>query len=213
MTNNADRKKKKMLPYWAALLLSLIGCAITANVLTIALQMGVFNAWASLPAAPAGAEQIIDADETNVWVKTGNGSIFWFELYCIGKNTCGQWVPVRSASDIKAYHVVELQRGQHCPKSAAGLFPLDPAGRMAECVWVAYPGPEMGSDTYYALMADGVVKLWRNSNSLIAQTAYFFLSTVIVPVIVAVIISALYLGIHIGRRQQAESEHPAPLQI
>jgi uncharacterized paraquat-inducible protein A len=64
----------------------------------------------------------------------------------------------------------------------------------------------MGSVTYYALMSDGVVKLWRNSNSSIGQSAFFFLSTFVVPVLVAIIISTLYLGIHIGQKQQAKDQ-------
>lgn len=206
MDRDAKPTRRKRLPYWAATLLGVVGCAITANALTIALQFGAFNAWASLPATPPSTVQIVDADETNVWVETGNGSIFWYELYCVGKNTCGRWVPVRDASDIKGSRVVPLERGQQCPKSARALFPIDPAGGMVECVHVAYPGPEMGSDTYYALMGDGIVKLWRNSNSMIAESAFFFLSTIVVPIVVAIIISALYLGIHIGRKQEAEDQ-------
>jgi hypothetical protein len=198
--------RRKRLPYWAAMLLGVVGCAITANVLTIAMQFGAFNTWASLPVAPSGTMQIVDADETNVWVGTGDGKVFWYELYCIGKSTCRQWVSVPNVSDIKASRVVPLQIDQQCPKSGSALFPLTPTGRMVECVLVAFPGPEMGSVTYYALMSDGLVKLWRNSNSMIAQYTFFFLSTIVVPVVVAVIISALYLGIHIGRKQLAEDQ-------
>ncbi len=209
MSEHAKPARRKRLPYWAAMLLGILGCAITANVLTIAFQLGAFDAWASLPPSPANTVQIADADELNVWVKTADGNVFWFELYCYGKDTCGQWVPLRNESEIKASRVVPLQRSEQCPKSAGDLFPLDPAGGMAQCVRVSYPGPEMGSVTYYALMADGAVKLWRNSNSSIAAYGFFFLSTMVAPVIVAIIISALYLGIRIGRKQQAEDQQHA----
>ncbi len=209
MDQYAKPKKKRRFPYWAAMLLGVVGCAITANAFTIALQLGAFNTWASLPDTPPGTAQIVDADDTNVWVKTGDNDIYWYELYCVGKDTCRQWAPVRSASEIKASRVVPLQRGRQCPKSASDLFPVNPAGGLVQCVLVAYPGPEMGSVTYYALMADGTVKLWRNSGSLIATYAFFFLSTIILPIVSAIIISALYLGIRIGRRQQREDQEYA----
>src|SRR5512142_3506804 len=142
MDQHAERTRKKRLPYWAALLLGILGCAIVANILTIGLQFGAFNPWQSLPAALPGAARIVDADETHVWVATGDGSILTYELYCVGSSSCREWQPVRNASDIKPARVVPLARGPQCPKSAIGLFPIGPAGEVVVCVLSAFPGPE-----------------------------------------------------------------------
>jgi hypothetical protein len=201
---NKDTKLdlKKRTPYWAAMLIGIITTIVVSYLLTINFINGAFTFWKSLDSPPSGASHIIDADPDNIWIEANDGHIFTLSLYCYRNESCYRWVMVDNASDIPPTQYVPLERGVNCTGIRDGFFPRNPMGKITECVSATFYGMESGYITYFVLMADGKVKYWQHGNSLIEDIYLFFISTVVLPILVAVIISVVYLVRYIVRKSR-----------
>jgi hypothetical protein len=115
------------------------------------------------------------------------------EFNCEDKDSCRNWQSINNISDIPEQDFPAL-RGKDCESLQHAIFPRNPKGQMLECLYTRLPGAESGSEAYFALMSDGNVLYWWNGGSLIEAQALFILSTMIVPVAVAVIISIIYVA-------------------
>lgn len=190
-----DSKPKKRIPYWLVLVIGIASTCILMNILSISLQQGVFNSWKSLNSPPSKPVQILNADVSRVMVKAGDGRVFTAALSCSGNEICHQWVAVEDESKIPIMPL-PIRRGNNCETLDDGILPFNPKGVLIECAHALIPGPEMWEETYFALMSDGSVWYWQNGGSIFVTQALFIISTFILPIFVALLISLVYLIKH-----------------
>jgi hypothetical protein len=195
---NQDLKPHKRTPPWLVLVIGIASTCILMNLLTAALQSGVFHSWKHLNNLPSEAVQILNADYTNVWIKTGDGRVFTASLLFGGNETRPQWMLLDDGSKIQPFP--PLKRGTNCEVLDDGIFPLNPKGKIIECAGAFFPGPEMSEEAYFALMSDGSVRYWHNSGSAIVTQLLFIISTFVLPLLVALGISFVTLIKHFSDR-------------
>ena len=195
-------KSKKRIPYWLALIVGTLVTCVVMNIITISFQLGVFNPWTSIKSPPSGAVKIIDANYREIWVETNNGQIFTTCIYGPESDNCAEWKLIKDASEIPEQQF-PITRASDCKGLRDGT---NPNGQIVECVYANFPGPEMGEETYFALMADSSLKYWGNGASIIATQIFFGLSTIVLPFFVAVLISVVYLIMYIVRRIKQNKE-------
>jgi hypothetical protein len=165
------------------------------NAVTFLYQGGMFRSWVLLAGPLSGVKRIIDANFNQVWIESQDNHFFTAEILfnCENQDSCRNWISIENIADIPKQDFPAL-RGKDCKGLKHAMFPRNPKGQMLECLYTRLPGAESGSEAYFALMADGNVLYWWNGGSLIEAQALFILSTVIVPVAVAVIISIVYVA-------------------
>ncbi len=191
MTSKISPMPNKRIPYWVVQILVAITTCVGANLLTIGFEFGAFVFWGSLKSPPSGAIKIIDADRNNIWVEANNGQLFTANVNCFENKECRKWNGVSSISDIKPFHEVPARRGANCESIRRGPFPNDPWGKVVECILAPYPGPELGTETYYALMSDGTIKDWFHGSDTISALCFFLVSTVILPILAIILASSI----------------------
>jgi hypothetical protein len=203
--------QRKTLPYGLTLLVSVILSCILMNVFTMSSQPDMFNSWTSLNSPAPGVNRIIDANFRQVWVETQDSRFFTAELFfnCEDKDMCWEWKEIENIPDMPEPYFPIL-RGNDCATLQKDTTPSNPNGQVLECVYTHFPGPEFGSKSFFALMADGNILYWHDGDSIIETQALFILSTFIIPFIVAVIVSVIYLMIHIMNRSSRENIDPIP---
>ena len=203
MNAEAESKPIKRLPYWAILLIGVVVTGVVANLLSILLQIGGFRTWKSLSKPLSQATHIIQADSNVVWVETKDSEMFELTVNCYREN-CFQWLKTtENIPDTGAGTI--LSRGTNCASLSTEIFPLSPSGKVIECIKVVDFGAEYGSVTYYALLADGTLQYWENGNNSISIAVFFVIATFILPFLVAVLISVVYLIIKIVKRTRASA--------
>ena len=208
---NTSRPQRKTLPYWLALLIGVVLTCILTNAVTASSQFGMFNSWTSLNSPPSGAKKLIDAQYNQIWIEANDGRFFTASILfnCEGKDMCWEWevideVPKMFESDFP------LMRASSCKEVRDDKFLSNPDGQIVECVYARFLGPDFWEEGYFALMADGNVLYWKNGGNALGTQVVFILSTVIVPFTMAVIISIIYLIMHIINQRSAEKVHPNP---
>lgn len=198
--------QRKKLPYWLTLLIGVILSCILMNVITMTFPGGVPNSWEVLGFPPVGIKAIVDASFSQVWVEAEDGSLFTADIQfpckdkdCRERGTEWEWKAVNDSSSVPTQNF-PVVRGNDCEKLEDGVVPSNPKGQIVECVYAYELGLEYREEGYFALMADGNILYWQGSNNAIATQLNFIFSTFIFPLIVALIISAVYLVIYIVRR-------------
>ena len=196
--------KRKILPYWITLLISVVLSCVLMNLITITFQAEIFNfwSWTTLFDAPTGITTIVAAKPNQVWVKTQDGSLFMNEIdfSCPGDFTiCWEWRSVSNLSEIPQ-QASSVRRGENCKNLRSGISPRFPSGKMVECVYAHEVGAEYGDDGSFALMSDGSVLYFHRGRTWMTSSILFIFSTFIFPVMVAIIISVVYLVIYIIRQ-------------
>ena len=196
--------RRKILPYWITLLISVVLTCILMNLVTNIFQAEIFEffSWITLSDAPAGIKTIVAARPNQVWVETEDGSLFIgdIDFSCPGDFTlCWEWRSVSNLSEIPQ-PTVPIRRGNNCKNLRSDMSPRNPIGKMVECVYAYELGAEYGNEGYFALMSDGSVLNFQEGHTLMTSDILFIFSTFIFPVIVAIIISVFYLVIYIIRR-------------
>ena len=181
LSARAKPQSSDELPFWMVLFLTIILTCIVANTITISFQSGMFTIWRSLPPPPLKTTHIIDADGDNVWIGDGEGNLYTLTLYCSGSDDCHQWVRLDDVENIDPLQCHPVQRGPDCRTLSGAFSPNNPSGgKVHECIVAdgCFPDPEYGSETYFALMADGSVKYWKHGNGLLGFSFFFVLSTI-----------------------------------
>lgn len=196
--------RRKILPYWLTLLISVVLSCVLMNLITITFQAEIFDfwSWTTLIDAPAGITTIVAARPNQVWVETQDGSLFMADIdfSCPGDFTiCWEWRSVSNLSEIPQ-QAFSVRRGDNCKNSRSDISPRNPSGKMVECVYAYELGAEYGDDGYFALMSDGSVLYFHRGRTWMTSDILFIFSTFIFPVIVAIIISVVYLVIYIIRQ-------------
>jgi len=194
-----DSRPKKQIPYWLALIVGALITCIVMTALVIPYQAGAFYPWKSLESLPAGIARIVDADFHEVWVEARDGQLYNACLMGPASADCPHWRPVEAVSETSK-PPFSISTGSDCSSLHGGIFPLDPNGRIIECVYAYLPGPEMGEDTYFALMADGSLKYWTKGVSRTALQTLFILSTIVLPFFIGTLISLVYLIEYMRKR-------------
>ena len=196
--------RRKILPYWLTLLIGLVLSCILMNLLTITFQTEIFNfwSWITLIDAPAGIKRIIAARPNQAWVETQEGSLFIADrsFACPGDFTmCWEWRSVSNLSEIPQ-QTFSIRRGDHCKNLRSDHSPRNPIGKMVECVYAYELDAEYGDEGYFALMSDGSVLHFQKGRTYMTSNILLIFSTFVFPIIVAIIISVVYLVIYVIRR-------------
>jgi len=195
MNQEITAKTKKPLPYWAALIICVALTCVISNFLTLMFQFGGFTTWKSLSKPASGATHILDADGDNVWVEAGDGNLYTLTLYCADNEKCKQWKIVDSATEISPFQCRPIIRESNCSSIKSSFSPNNPlTGEVNECVVAdgCFPEPEYGSQTWFALMSDGSVKYWQHGNGMLGFYGFFICSTIVLPIVTAIIVTAIY---------------------
>jgi hypothetical protein len=195
MDNEITPKIKKPLPYWAALIIWVALTCVISNFLTLMFQFGGFTTWKSLSKPTSGATHIRDADGDNVWVEAGDGNLYTLTLYCVDNENCKQWKIVDGSTEINPLQCRPIKRASECTSLKSSFFPNNPlTGEVNECVVAngCFPDPEYGSETWFALMSDGSVKYWQHGNGLMGFYVLFIGSSIVLPIVTAIIVTAIY---------------------
>jgi hypothetical protein len=206
MDKDANTNANKQTSYWTVLITSVTITCIAANLVTLISQSGGFTTWKLLPKPPSGAVRIVDADGSNVWIEANDGNIYTLTLYCSEGGNCRQWQKVDDSAKIDPFQCRPVKRGSNCATLGGSFSPNKPfTGEVTECIVAdgCFPDPEYGSETYFALLSDGTVKYWQHGNGLLGFFGFFIISTLILPTIVAILISAIYLVRNVLRRRKA----------
>ncbi|MFT3890798.1 MAG: hypothetical protein QM730_04120 [Anaerolineales bacterium] len=202
-----ESPSKDNVPFGVVLFVGMLLTCILANAISFPMQSGMFTSWKSLPALPSKAIHIVEVDPDHVWVETSNGDIYTAALMCKETENCNQWIEIVSPTEIMPLQYQPIKRGETCSSLDGNFSPSIPSKfEIKECILAtAYgvPDPEWGYKTYFALMADGTVKYWRHGNGILGFFGSFIFSTVILPVLVAVVISMSYLIRNVLQRRKA----------
>ena len=91
-------------------------------------------------------------------------------------------------------------KGSNCASLKKGVFPFNPAWSIRECYYTYLKGWD-GGDFYVALMADGSLKCWENHEDIILWILLVLVS-IALSLIVAVIITGIYLIMYLVRRNR-----------
>ena len=193
------------LSYGMIVFLATIFTCIAANAITLSAQLGLFTTWETLPGLPSGATHILDADGDNVWVEDGNGNLFTLALRCGEDSNCPEWQSVDDVAEVQPIQCHPTQRGANCTSLKGSSSPSPLFGEVSECIVAdgCFPDPAYGYETYFALLSDGTVKYWQHGSGTLGFVFNFVLSSVILPFIVAVIISIILLVKHVAKRNKA----------
>jgi hypothetical protein len=209
MVKNVDITVKSQsedsLPYGIVLFLYVIFTCIVANVITFARQSDFFESWNSLPNLPSGAAHIVDADADNIWVADGNGNLYTLTLRCAKNDNCPEWQRVEDATAIQPFECHPIKRAADCTSLVGSYSPSALSGEVNECIVVEGCSfePSYGYETYFALMSDGTVKYWEHGSGTLVLASNFVLSSVVLPLIVAFIISIVYWVRHAAKTVKA----------
>jgi len=198
-------QSRDRLPYGVVVFLATLFTCLAANAITLSAQSGLFTTWETLPGLPSGATHIIDADGDNVWVEDGEGNLFTLALRCGEDSHCPEWQRVNDLAEIQPVQCHPTKRGANCTSLKGSSSPSPLSGEVSECIVAngCFPDPEYGYETYFALLSDGTVKYWQHGSGILGFVFNFVLSSVILPFIVAVIISIIFLVRHVAKRNKA----------
>jgi hypothetical protein len=196
--------KRKILPYWLTLLLSVVLSCVLMNLITITFQAEIFDfwSWTTLFDAPVGITTIVAARPNQVWVETQDGRLFMNEIdfSCPGDFTiCWEWRSVSNLSEIPQ-QAFSVRRGNNCKNLRSDIALRILSGKMVECVYAYEVGAEYGDEGSFARMSDGSVLYFHKGHTGMTSDILFIFSAFIFPVFVAVIISVVYLIISIIRQ-------------
>jgi hypothetical protein len=176
------------------------------NLMTITFQAEIFDfsSWTTttLYDAPVNITTIVAARPNQVWVETQDGSLLMNEIdfTCPGDFTiCWEWRSVSDFSEIPQ-QAFSVRRGNNCKNLRSDISPLNLSGKMVECVYAYELGAEYGDEGSFALTSDGSVLYFHKGRTWMTSNILFIFSTFIFPVIVAIIISTVYLVISIIRQ-------------
>jgi len=124
----------------------------------------------------------------------------------VQNENCYQWTKINEQTETAPLQYQPIKRGENCSSLGGSFSPSIPSTfEVKECVLApAYgvPDPEWGDETYFALMADGTIEYWQHGNGPLDFFGFFIFSTMILPVIVAVIISVMYLVKNVLQRRR-----------
>lgn len=186
-------KPRERIPYGLSMVLGAIYTCTIATLLTSGFLHGNLTGWKNLSKPSSGATHIIDADPSDLWVDSSEGSIFTLSIYCFENKNCKKWIRVNNPNDISPDRYGEISRGTDCANlSFFSASPINPPGKVIECLMAPFNSPDFGSVTYFALMNDGSVKYWKHGNDLISIYFFYCISTIILPIVVMIIISLVY---------------------
>jgi len=191
MDKEIEPQPRRKLTYRVVLLIAVTATCILANLFAIAARHGYFRLWKSLPQLPSSAVYILDADENNIWVQTVDGNLHTFQLYC-GSQDCNQWSQIDDLVGVTPFQCAPIQRESTCKSLESGFLQSNPrTGEVKECVAINGCFPK-ATETRFALMVDGTVKYWHHQNGLLVPYFDLALSTLVLPYVVAIIVSVLY---------------------
>jgi hypothetical protein len=197
MHNETNKKAKKQIPYWLALLIGIPASCFIGFILSILVPNGVFTPWESFSSPPSGAAQIIDADGFNVWVSANNGNVYLHRL-CFQNGSCDEWTLVVNPTEITPFQCYPIERGQNCNSIGQYFSPGNPVnGQVIECISAnaCSMDGQYNAETFFALMEDGTVRYWYHGNGTLIMLFYFIGFTILLPIMIFVIISFVYLVI------------------
>jgi hypothetical protein len=174
------------------------------NLVTIVFQAEIFDfwSWTRLIDAPAGVTTIVAARPNQVWVETQDGSLFMNEIdfACPGDFTiCYEWISVSNLSEIPQ-QAFSVRRGDNCKNLRSDIALRILSEKMVECVYAFEVGAEYGDEGSFALTSDGSILYFHKARIWMTSEILFIFSTFIFPIIVAIIISVVYLVISIIRQ-------------
>jgi len=195
--------RRKILPYWIAVLISVVLSCVLMNLITITFQAQIFDfwSWTTLIDVPAGITTIVAARPNQVWVETQDGSLFMNEIDfdCPGDFTiCWEWRSVSKLSEIPL-QAFSVRRGNNCKNLRSDIALRILSGKMVECVYAHELGAEYGDEGSFARMSDGSLLYFHKARTWMTSDILLIFSTFIFPVVVAIIISVVYLVISIIR--------------
>jgi hypothetical protein len=182
---NTVSKPKRRLTFLFVLIIGTTVTWILMNAFTFLDQHGLFYAWTSLGSPPSGAAHIINGDPFQAWVKANDGQIYT-NPFCNGAQICPQWI---LEEDLSSFGDAgpDRKRGTDCESLNNGNLPLNPGGKMIECLYVPMDG-----ETYFALMADGSIQYYQLEIDEDIKTSYK-LSTYFCPPFAAILITVSYV--------------------
>jgi hypothetical protein len=196
--------RRKILPYRLTLLISVVLSCVLMNLVTIVFQAEIFDfwSWTTLIDPPAGVTTIVAARPNQVWVETQDGSLFMNEVdfSCPGDFTiCYEWISVSDLSEIPQ-QAFSVRRGDNCKNLRSDIALRILSGKMVECVYAFEVGAEYGDEGSFALTSDGSILYFYKARIWMTSEILFIFSTFIFPIIVAIIVSVVYLVISIIRQ-------------
>lgn len=184
-------KSHRRIPYWIAIIIGALVSCLVANILTLGFQLGKFTFWKTLPKPSVAVRQIVDADQNKIWIESDEGRIFSYSMNCFSNDNCLKWMIENDPMEVSPSFGSSSTKGSDC--TTLDPRQKNPRGKVVECLLVDSSGPEYGSITFFALLADGSIKYRMLSNSTIGMYFFIFLSTFVLPVIVMMIISLVYI--------------------
>ena len=145
--------------------------------------------WKALKPVPGSVIEIVDADINNVYVRTDAGKIF----HCATAAHEECWQEVRAPVTI-------MENTRHISLSPR----VDPPGNAVSTLGVAYDTTaETGVEAYYVLLTDGSVMWWRHESA----HPYMILFGWLMPLLIALVILALFVPIYSGAAIYALIRH------
>jgi len=122
--------------------------------------------WISLGSPPYGAEQVISAKNTTIWVETSDNQIFTasIDFGCRINSICWNW-DTASTKPENNREPWALVRGENCVSLNPNPYqPIsEPDGIMQECIYAPSPGINMVGEFFFALMEDGTIWFLDNT--------------------------------------------------
>ena len=206
---NINSRPKKRIPYWCALVVGTLIPIIGVSLFILLRAYGTFTSWTPIGGPPSGIAKIITFEwewSGEIWVKANDGNYYSSKLLCLGnsgdassmcllKSETLKWIPENDLSRMTEEKTI---KGNNCASLKKGVFPFNPAGSIRECYYTYLKGWN-GGDFYVALMADGSLKCWEN-HEYILPWILLFLASIALSLIVAVIITGIYLIKYLVRR-------------
>lgn len=164
---------KKVLNFFLWLFLFIVFCIIGIFVglgvgygILILDSEGAFSSW-DLLSAHQHFEKIVTADPYTVWAQATDLKIYSWNSNC-NKENCNEWIEVRGLPEDLDDPMNTLVIGDSCEMDY--LFEKEPQSNVIECARVIQRGPEFGGTTYYALLENGKILMWKHSgNSIILE--------------------------------------------
>lgn len=131
---------------------------------------GMFSSWEPLN-GNLQIEKIVGANSHEVWVRATDQKVYSWNTNCYREN-CNQWIEAEEAPEDSYGSMDTLEIGASCKTDY--FFAKEPRGNIIECARVEERFSDLWGNTYYALLDNGKLLMWKHSsNSIVFEVMPF----------------------------------------
>ena len=131
---------------------------------------GMFSSWEPLDGNQQ-FEKIVSADNQTVWARVVDGKVYSWNTNCYQEN-CNQWIEAEDIPD----SMDSLEIGDSC-KMDEYFLAREPRSNIIECARVDIQFVDVWGTTYYALLDNGKILMWKYSSNSIEVEVMPFISS------------------------------------